>query len=97
MTKVIYAPEAQAELLDIGAYIAQDSEMRAEAFVKRLREAAARAARRPRAYRAREDLAPGLRSAVVGSYLILFRIIDGGIEVTRVVHGARDLPKLFEQ
>ncbi len=32
----------------------------------------------------------------VGSYLILYREITGGVEIVRVVHGARDLPDLFE-
>jgi toxin ParE1/3/4 len=95
MTKVIYAPQAEAELVEIGAYIALDSERNAEAFVTKLREKAMRIALNPRIYRMREDLAPGLRSAAFGNYLIVFRIIDGAIEVVRVLHGARDLPSLF--
>lgn len=30
----------------------------------------------------------------VGSYLVLHRLVPGGIEVVRVVHGARDLDAL---
>jgi toxin ParE1/3/4 len=97
MTKVIYSPASQADLVDIGAYIAKDSERRALAFIQKLRDTAERIARRPLAFRAREDLAPGLRSAVVGNHLILFRIVEDGIEIVHFVHGARDLPKLLER
>ncbi|MEI9990875.1 MAG: type II toxin-antitoxin system RelE/ParE family toxin [Rhizomicrobium sp.] len=97
MTKVIYAPAAEFELVEIGGYIALDSERNAEAFVTKLREKATRIALNPRIYRMRDDLSPGLRSAALGNYLILFRIVAGGIEVARIVHGARDLPRLFEK
>jgi plasmid stabilization system protein ParE len=32
---------------------------------------------------------------VVGRYMILYRIIPDGVEVVRVVHGARYLPELI--
>ena len=49
----------------------------------------------PRLGPARDDIAPGLRYLPVGRYLILYRIVDDGIEVVRVVHGARHLPGLL--
>lgn len=96
MTTVIYAPDAQIDLIEIAGYISADNERLAESFVVRLREKAVLIALSPRIYRARDDLMAGLRSAAVGDYLILFRIVEGGIEVARVVHGARDLKRLFE-
>ncbi|HEY0302663.1 MAG TPA: type II toxin-antitoxin system RelE/ParE family toxin [Rhizomicrobium sp.] len=94
--RVVYSPEAEAELVEIAGYIAQDSERQAEAFVARLRKKAEAISHMPRIYRRRDDLGLGLRSAVVGKHLIVFRIMDDGIEVSRVVHGARDLKRLFE-
>jgi toxin ParE1/3/4 len=32
----------------------------------------------------------------LGNYIIFYRPIDDGIEVVRILHGARDLPPLFE-
>jgi len=32
----------------------------------------------------------GCRSLSVGQYVVFFRSIDGGIEVSRVIHGSRD-------
>jgi plasmid stabilization system protein ParE len=45
--------------------------------------------------RARDDLAPGLRSLAWRDYVILFRYVAGGVQVVRLLHGARDLPTLF--
>ena len=44
---------------------------------------------------ARPDIAANLRYSIVGRYLILYREIRGGVEVVRVVHGARHLPDLI--
>jgi toxin ParE1/3/4 len=44
---------------------------------------------------ARPDIAKELRYHPVGNYLLLYRIISGGIELVRLVHGARDLQSLF--
>ena len=41
------------------------------------------------------ELAPNLRSFPVGNYVIFYRPIDNGIEVARVLHGARDIDSLF--
>lgn len=43
----------------------------------------------------RPDLAEGLRYFVVGGYLVVYRQVAGGVEIVRVVHGARHLPDLF--
>ena len=32
----------------------------------------------------------------VANYAIFYRPLEDGIEVIRIIHGARDLPKLFE-
>jgi toxin ParE1/3/4 len=45
---------------------------------------------------ARPELAPALRFLPVGNYLIFYRPIENGVEIARVIHGARDYgPDLF--
>jgi toxin ParE1/3/4 len=44
--------------------------------------------------RARPELRPDLRSFPYGSYLILYRVINDGVEIVRVVHAARNLDDL---
>jgi toxin ParE1/3/4 len=46
--------------------------------------------------RKRDELVPNLRSFPVGNYLIFYRPVNQGIEVLRVMHGARDIPSIFE-
>lgn len=43
----------------------------------------------------RDELRPGLRSVNVHPYLLFYRAVPGGIELVRVVHGARDLRRIF--
>jgi len=45
----------------------------------------------------RDHLSPGLRSFSVASYQTFYRIVPGGIELVRVLHGARDLNALFKR
>jgi toxin ParE1/3/4 len=51
----------------------------------------------PNLYPSRADLAPGLRMAVHGRYLVLFRDLpdQNTVRIERVLHGARHLPRLI--
>ena len=49
----------------------------------------------PRMGRLRADIAPGLRSVPVGSYILFYREVDDGVQIVRVIHGARDIAALF--
>jgi toxin ParE1/3/4 len=51
----------------------------------------------PHAYPPRADLGPDCRTAIYGRYLIVFRDLPEAAYVLRIVHGARDLPRLFRQ
>jgi toxin ParE1/3/4 len=46
--------------------------------------------------RPRKELAPELRSFAVGNHIILYRAIEKGVEIVRVLPGARELPPTFE-
>lgn len=48
------------------------------------------------AYPARDDLAPGLRMATLGRYVIFFRVVEGAVRIERVLHGARILPLIIK-
>ena len=49
----------------------------------------------PRMGPARDDIRQGLRYLGSDTYLNLYRIVDDGVEIVRVVHGQRDLFGLF--
>lgn len=88
-------PRAVEDLEAIGDFIAADNPARAVFFIDEMLAACGRIAERPRACQRRDDLAPGLRQAVHGHYLILFT--DGGdaVVIERVLHGARRLEDLL--
>lgn len=45
--------------------------------------------------RAREELAADLRSFPFGRYVIFYAPVEGGIDVVRVLHSARDVDAAF--
>jgi toxin ParE1/3/4 len=97
--KLAFAREAEADLARIGDWIAQDSPLRAAAFVSEIEERCRRLTSMPRAH----PLVPryetrGVRRAPHGDYLIFYRIIGDTVEVVHVLHGRRDYEKtLFPQ
>lgn len=95
MPKVTFSPKSRQDLLDIGDYIARKSPANARRFVGKLMAQGQRIGSSPMGYVGREDLAPGLRMAALGRYVIFFRLIDGTVRIERVVHGARNLPVVF--
>jgi len=52
-------------------------------------------ATQPMLGRARDELAPGMRSLPFGRYVIFHVPLDDGIDVVRVLHGARDVDVVF--
>jgi toxin ParE1/3/4 len=50
--------------------------------------------RNPRIGRARPELRSDLRSFPFGAYPILYRVVDDGVEIVRVVHAVRNLDDL---
>ena len=97
MTQVTFSAKARQDLLEIGDYIAKDSRENARRFVGKLIEQCQRIAASPMGYVSREDLAPGLRMAALGRYVIFFRLIDRTVRVERVLHSARDLPGVLSR
>jgi toxin ParE1/3/4 len=91
MPHIFTRPRAEADLMDIWRYIAQDSPANADHLLDRIRETLNQLAAMPFMGQARFDLAPGLRMFPVGSYLIFFRPVQDGIEVIRILHGKRNI------
>lgn len=85
---------AEDDLVDIWLYIADENPDAADRLLEEIDRNCALLAENPRLGRARPDIAPGLRYLPTGNYLILYRLLANGIEVVRVVHGARQLGEL---
>jgi toxin ParE1/3/4 len=95
MAVVEWKEQVEEDLIDIWTYVAQDDPQAADALLDEIDRKVHTLAASPYLGAARPDIAPELRHSLVGRYLILYRIITDGVQVVRVVHGARNLVDLF--
>ena len=93
--KVLRAPLAEQDLDEIWDFVANDSIVAADRLIDMIVGKCHLLAGNPEMGQARPELAPTLRSFSLGSYMIFFRPIEDGIELARVIHGARDADALF--
>ncbi len=96
MTRILRREAAKSDLKEIWKYIASDSTERANGFLRTLNDKMEALAKNPLMGRERDEVMPGLRSFPVGRYVIFYQPLQDGIDVVRVLHGARDLESLFE-
>ena len=87
--------QARQDILGIWGYIAEDNEAAADRFVELLVQRFQFLAKMPFAGRIRDDLRSGYRSIAFRRYVIFYRVIGSAVQVSRVVHGSRDLIALL--
>lgn len=95
MTRYQLTPRARADLLEIAASVARDSRLAAAQVIRKLRGTCRLISNHSEIGESCEMLSPGLRMFTVDNYVIFFRKRDP-VQIIRIVHGARDLPSLFE-
>jgi len=87
---------ARSDLDDIWFYIARDNVEAADRFINIILSRFPIIAATPLLGRPRTDLSLNLRSFPVGRYIIFYQPLEEGMEIVRVLHGARDFPPLFD-
>ena len=95
MARITQRPLAAADILDIWDHIAEDSIEQADRWVDKLDAKFKLIATQPLMGRARDELAADLRSFPFGRYVIFYMPMGSGIDVVRVLHGARDIDAVF--
>lgn len=95
MGRVTRRPLAAVDILDVWDHIAEDSLEQADRWIDNLDEKLKLIATQPLMGRARGELAAGMRSFPFGRYIIFYAPVDGGIDVVRVLHSARDVDTPF--
>jgi len=95
MRQLIRAPQAIIDLNEVIAYLDQHSEPAAVALADAVDRKVEQLRTVPFRGKARDDLSPGLRSVVIGDYLLFYRVSDELVEFVRLLHGRRDLPAAF--
>ena len=86
----------ERDLEEIADWIAEDNPRRAVTFIQEIRETFRRIGEGPLHYQLRPDIGEDARLAVVGNYVILFRIDDPAVRIERAVYGGRDLPSILQ-
>jgi toxin ParE1/3/4 len=81
--------EAKADIKAVTHYIAKDNRRAAKRWFEEVHERCRRIGEMPRMGVARFDIRPELRSLPFGNYLILYREVKGGVEISRIIHGAQ--------
>lgn len=101
MTRIEFAPRAWADLDDIDRYLTQEAGgRRAKAVLRRIRDRIDLLAEHPRIGPIREEYG-GRRILPCRPYVAIYTVRphrDGDlIIVLRIVHGARDIPRLLAE
>jgi toxin ParE1/3/4 len=90
--------ESGLDLDDIFAQVAQDTGLNAAvAQFIRIEAALDRLAHFPRLGRVRRDLGNFTFTLPVRPWVIIYDLVEGDVEVLRIVDGRRDLPALFSE
>jgi len=87
---------AKAELMEIWATISErsGSEESADKAITRIALKFATLADFPKMGRGREELGAGVRSFPVDRYVLFYRLMADGIEISHVLHGAQDVTQV---
>lgn len=96
MKRFKLSPQAADDIRETWGYIARDSLDAARRFRLRIGEACRTIAQNPRIGHSREDLtAKPVLFWPEGQYLIVYNPVRTPVEIVRVLHGARNVPKLL--
>jgi toxin ParE1/3/4 len=90
--KVIFRPQAEADLLALYRYVAEASGLGiASEYIDRIEVACMSLATFPNRGTKRDDLAPGLRTVAFERRLtIVYRVFKTRVEIVTIAYGGRD-------
>ena len=95
MPPVTRRPLAETDILEIWDFIVDDNPAVADRWVDQLDVQFRVLATQPLMGRTRNELAPGVRSFPVGRYVVFYVPLYDGIDIVRVLHGARYIDAVF--
>ena len=95
MKAVREARDAETDLLEIWTYHAERSRDGAERIIRKITEQYDRLGTFPNIGRPRPEIGVDYRSIPVGDYVIFYRVLPDRVEISRVLHGRRDIVSVF--
>jgi toxin ParE1/3/4 len=95
--KVVFRPQAEADLLALYRYIAEESgTVRAIEYVSRIEASCMALATFPKRGTRRDDIAPGLRTiGFERRVTIAFRVLKDVVEIVTIAYAGRDFEGEF--
>ena len=96
MSRIVITPAAIRDLRSITDWIAGHNLGAALNFYDEVDRLLSLFSRYPYMGEAVDHLQPGLRRHTLGDYLLFYRPLDNAIELVRVLHGSRDIDRLFD-
>jgi len=95
--KIFFSEQADSDLMQAIGYSAERNRIAALELAAEFDSAIFNLSRFPLIGRDRSPLAPGLRSILVRSYLIFYRIDREALVIVRILDGRRDIEAEFLQ
>lgn len=96
MPTISKRPAAHRDLAEIWRHVAENSsDIRADTLIDLFEAKARTLAKSPKIGRARPELMESLRSFAIGRYVLFYLPEENGVDIVRVLHGARDIDSLF--
>ncbi len=95
MPQIIRSAQAERDTVEIWAYIARNNPSAADHLLDTFDEIFTSLSMQPHLGKSVEELAANLRFFPTGNYLIFYRPVTDGVEIVRVLHGARDITEEF--
>jgi toxin ParE1/3/4 len=96
MASYSFSEMALEDIGEICEYVAQDDPRAASRLFDRIRAKCKLVAGFPQMGKSYDRLAPDLRAFIVDGYLVFYFPREDGIDISRVIHGYRDLPVFFK-
>ncbi len=101
MGEVRKRPQVIQDLIELATYIGQDNLEASDIFLRAAEQTFIQLGKMPNMGKLCQFSHPSLsgvrQHAIKGfsNYIIFYTVIDSGIEILRVIHGARDIEEVF--
>ena len=89
--EVVRLPRAEEDLVQIWHYIAEDNEAAGDHLLDRVSDIARKLAAHPEAGRSRRELLVGLRSFVIGNYVLFYLSSPSQLTIVRILSRYLDI------
>jgi toxin ParE1/3/4 len=95
MSRIIRTRQSRLDLIEIAIYIGAENPAAADRFLDHIDAKLQLLATHVELGQARPEIAIGVRSFGFRNYVLFYRPVEGGIELIRVLHAARETDALF--